>query len=65
MCHDRDVVTVQRLSRAAWVDVLVRMREMGLEATQRELNDVLDYLAVTFPEEWPKAPQGAGTRNGR
>ena len=51
MCHEVEVVTVQRHSRAAWVEVLVKMRELGLDATQREINDVLDYLTATFPEE--------------
>ena len=49
-CHETDLITQQRLSRAAWGRELDKMIRWGAVVEQAERDPMLDYLAAHFTD---------------
>ena len=47
-CHEEDVITQQRLTRAQWDREVTKMTNWGAEVPAGDRNDLLDYLAARF-----------------
>jgi len=47
-CHTLESATVNRHTRDEWNDVIVRMMNQGLVATDDELYEVSDYLTANY-----------------
>jgi len=47
-CHEAERVAAVRLTREGWQDVIASMVSQGAEATDEELQAILDYLATHF-----------------
>jgi cytochrome c5 len=47
-CHESDLITQQRLSRAGWVREIDKMIRWGAEVDADEREPMLDYLAAHF-----------------
>ena len=48
-CHEPEKVADQQLDRAGWKDVVDQMASKGAQATDPELDQIVDYLANAFP----------------
>ena len=49
-CHASDVVTNSGKSRDNWSATVMTMVEMGAAVPPADVNKVIDYLAVNFPQ---------------
>ena len=47
-CHDDDIVSVQRLSKAAWTREIEKMMRWGASINDAEKASLIDYLASNF-----------------
>jgi hypothetical protein len=54
-CHDYSVVSSQRHTPSQWSELVDKMTDLGLVASEEELQRIKIYLAETFPRE-PEAP---------
>jgi len=50
-CHGLDQVTQARMTRQGWSDVVKDMVGRGAKATDREVDEIVAYLAANFGEE--------------
>lgn len=48
-CHSLDVVTSQRKTRADWDSTVNMMINQGAQLTDRQADEVVAYLAKTYP----------------
>lgn len=54
-CHEYARSVAPRQNRAGWQATMDKMISLGAKGTQKEFDDILDYLATTYPgEEVPK-----------
>jgi competence protein ComEA len=47
-CHEAERVAAVRLTREGWQDVIANMVSLGAEATDEDLQAILEYLAMNF-----------------
>ena len=59
VCHSTDVFVPMRHTRQEWSSIVENMVSKGLEAPDDELDEIKDYLAVSFPR--PEEPSRAVT----
>ena len=50
-CHEPSLATAQRHNRQGWEAVVDRMVGFGLTAPEPQLNEIITYLAATYPAE--------------
>jgi len=50
-CHAPEIVTHQRLNHAGWEDLVYMMADQGAVATDGELDQIIEYLSRSFPDE--------------
>ena len=50
ICHSADLITQQRLDRPRWQAIVTKMVSWGAPLTAAEAEDVIRYLAETYPE---------------
>jgi len=55
-CHLTNVVTAQRKTADGWTDTVVEMRNRGANATDEELEQIVQYLATNY------SPKSASSR---
>ncbi len=55
-CHALEVITGQGRSAQDWSDVVDRMADRGVDASDAELAQIKAYLAKTYPAAAPAAP---------
>jgi cytochrome c553 len=55
-CHETDLITQQRLSRAAWEREIDKMVRWGAVVESQQREPLLDYLAAHFARTAPVAP---------
>ena len=48
-CHSVDLLADQQLDHDGWKDMVGQMASMGADATEEQLNQIIDYLAKAFP----------------
>jgi mono/diheme cytochrome c family protein len=48
-CHAPEIVADKRLDRSGWDDVVHTMIGRGAAATEAEAQQIIDYLAATYP----------------
>jgi competence protein ComEA len=48
-CHDPELAADQQNDRAGWKDLVDQMASKGADATDAELEQIVDYLAKAFP----------------
>jgi competence protein ComEA len=48
-CHSVDLLADQQLDRDGWKETVTQMASMGADATEEQLNQIIDYLAKAFP----------------
>jgi competence protein ComEA len=53
-CHSPDIVAMQRHDAQGWADLVQIMAGRGANATDDQFDQIIDYLAKSFPET--KAP---------
>ena len=54
-CHEYERSIAPRQNRAGWQATMDKMIALGAKGTQKEFDDILEFLAVTYPgEEVPK-----------
>jgi hypothetical protein len=53
-CHEAAIVSDKKMSRQEWSDVVDEMREKGANATDQEVEVILDYLTKFFPKDGKK-----------
>jgi cytochrome c5 len=49
-CHDADLVSSQRLTRAGWVRTVDKMIRWGATVPEAEKDGLVDYLAARYPQ---------------
>ena len=52
-CHEAEIVEAQRHTKSEWDETVHSMADRGLTATEAEMAEVIDYLAMKLP---PQAP---------
>lgn len=57
ICHEADLMTQQRLSRAGWIREVDKMIRWGAVVTEAEKTPMIDYLAAHFAPR-PASPTG-------
>jgi len=50
-CHTLDVVSVERFDLDGWKNTVDQMASMGADATEEQLDQIVQYLAKSFPAE--------------
>ena len=50
-CHEASIVASKKLTRPEWADLVDQMLEKGANATQKEVQTILDYLSKNFGKE--------------
>jgi len=50
-CHTLDVVSVERFDLDGWKNTVDQMASMGADATEEQLDQIVQYLAKAFPPE--------------
>lgn len=60
-CHAPDIVATQRHDAQGWAEVVQLMASRGANANEDEFNQIIDYLAKSFPAS-PATP--ASTQGG-
>ena len=50
-CHSTNIFVHQRHTREEWGSIVDNMVSKGLEAPEDELDEIRDYLAVSFPRQ--------------
>src|SRR3954465_2493063 len=54
-CHEYERSVAPRQNRAGWQATMDKMIALGAKGTPKEFEDIVDYLATTYPgEEVPK-----------
>jgi len=53
-CHEAAIVSDKKMSRQEWSDVVDEMREKGANATDQEVEVILDYLTKFFGKDEKK-----------
>jgi competence protein ComEA len=54
-CHEYERSVAPRQNRAGWQATMDKMIALGAKGTPKEFDDILEFLAVTYPgEELPK-----------
>jgi len=53
-CHSVDVIAEQQLSPDDWKETVTQMASMGADATEEQLDQIIQYLAKAFPPAEPK-----------
>lgn len=53
-CHDVELSTSLRQTRAGWEETVSRMINLGMEGTDQEFEAVLTYLSTSFAPEPPR-----------
>ena len=53
-CHAPDIIATQRHDAQGWAEVVQLMASRGANANEDEFNQIIDYLATTFPA--PSSP---------
>jgi len=53
-CHEAAIVSAKKMSRQEWSDVVDEMREKGANATDQEVEIILDYLTKFFGKDEKK-----------
>ena len=48
-CHSVDLLADQQLDRDGWKETVTQMASMGADATEEQLNQIIDYLTKAFP----------------
>jgi mono/diheme cytochrome c family protein len=48
-CHSLEVVAEQQLDLDGWKNMVDQMASMGAEATEKQLDQIVHYLAKAFP----------------
>jgi competence protein ComEA len=48
-CHSVDILAEQQLDRDGWKETVAQMASMGADATDEQLNQIVEYLAKAFP----------------
>jgi cytochrome c1 len=48
-CHSVDVLADQQLDHDEWKGMVTQMASMGADATEEQLNQIVEYLAKAFP----------------
>ena len=54
MCHEAERAASVRLTREGWESVFSKMADLGMEASEDELKQVLDYFSEKFKGEASK-----------
>lgn len=63
-CHEADLITQQRLSRAGWDREVAKMERWGATVPPAERQPLVDYLAAGFgPRRLPAGSEGTGARS--
>jgi cytochrome c5 len=66
LCHEADVIVVQRLSRPGWVREVEKMIRWGATVNDAEKETLVDYFAANFkPRSAPPAPAAANNERGK
>ena len=52
-CHESEIVESQRHTKSEWDETVHSMADRGMTATDAEIGEVIDYLAMLLP---PQAP---------
>ena len=55
-CHDLDLVTMNRLSKEDWTNMIAVMVASGAEVTEAETTILVEYLTKNFGPDSPPAP---------
>ena len=50
-CHEYERSIAPRQNRAGWQATMDKMIALGAKGTQKEFDDILDFLATTYPGE--------------
>jgi cytochrome c5 len=50
-CHSTNIFASQGYTREKWTSVIDAMTAKGMEASDDEVNEMLDYLALNFPPQ--------------
>lgn len=50
-CHAPEIVAHQRLDREGWTTIVYQMANQGAVATDAELDEIIDYLSRSYPDE--------------
>jgi len=50
-CHEYERSIAPRQNRAGWQATMDKMIALGAKGTQKEFDEILDYLATTYPGE--------------
>jgi hypothetical protein len=50
-CHSTNIFASHGYTREKWSSVIDAMTAKGMEATDDEASEILDYLALNFPPE--------------
>lgn len=48
-CHPADVLAEQELDLDGWKETVSQMASMGADATEQQLDQIVNYLAKAFP----------------
>ena len=60
-CHSPEIIATQRHDAQGWAEVVQLMASRGANASEDEFNEIIDYLATSFPapSSTPGPAQGA------
>jgi competence protein ComEA len=60
-CHSPEIIATQRHDAQGWAEVVQLMASRGANANEDEFNEIIDYLANSFPAQssTPSPAQGA------
>lgn len=60
-CHSPEIIATQRHDAQGWAEVVQLMASRGANANEDEFNEIIDYLARSFPAQssTPGPAQGA------
>ncbi len=50
-CHPPDVLAEQQMDLDGWKETVSQMASMGADATEEQLDQIVKYLAKSFPEK--------------
>jgi cytochrome c553 len=64
-CHGLDVILSQRRSREDWTEVVTTMVGNGLQLSDDDYNQVIEYLATYLGPASPNASSAAAGRSGK
>jgi cytochrome c553 len=50
-CHEAAIVAGKKLTKPEWADLVDQMLEKGANATEKEVQSIVDYLSKYFGRE--------------